>query len=509
MSVTSTRAPVCGQLLGERSADVADALDEHGAIVEAIRPEGVTDTRAQTVEDAARGVRPGVAGPAVRLAPAVDVGVALGDEIHVRRRGVHVRARVERRAERARRAPRSGGGSGGARLPSAEPVTATTAFPPPKGMSRSRHLQRHRLREVHRVLQRVGRLRVRLHPRTPAGRAEAGRMDAHEHPRPARLVEPDDDLLAVPPADEVLEHGENLAVWRRAAVDASWPQAASMSRPRVSLTVAGMRARSSTLLNRSIVSRDEPSYMPGRVVGDEVDLERLPAEYAGERRRPPGSRSRRRASRTRRRPSDGAARRSVGTRRGRRRAGSGRSPASARDRFVRSAAWIESARRIGCSTSSTNLVSPGIHPTVEIVVRRGVIPMSGRRRADARTCVDVQERLAHAHVDRVVYGLAAPEVERLVDDLRRGQVSPEAHRAGCAERARERAARLRGEAQRPAAVAVAHEHRFDRMAVGGTGRAPSPSRRATSRSVTSSSVENGTVSTSVARSAFGSVVMSS
>ncbi len=41
--------------------------------------------------------------------------------------------------------------------------------------------------------------------------------------------------------------------------DASCPQAASMSRPRVSRTVAGIRARASTALNRSIVSRDEPS----------------------------------------------------------------------------------------------------------------------------------------------------------------------------------------------------------------------------------------------------------
>ena len=47
-------------------------------------------------------------------------------------------------------------------------------------------------------------------------------MDAHEHPRPARLVEPDDHLLAVPLADEVLEHGENLAVAARAR--RVWPR---------------------------------------------------------------------------------------------------------------------------------------------------------------------------------------------------------------------------------------------------------------------------------------------
>ena len=40
---------------------------------------------------------------------------------------------------------------------------------------------------------------------------------------------------------------------------------------------------------------------------------------------------------------------------------------------------------MGWSTSSTNRVSPGIQPTVEIVVRRGVIPRSGSRRAEATT----------------------------------------------------------------------------------------------------------------------------
>src|SRR5262245_46121750 len=43
---------------------------------------------------------------------------------------------------------------------------------------------------------------------------------------------------------------------------ASWPHAAAMSRPRVSLTVAGRRAASSTALKRAIASRDEPSYIP-------------------------------------------------------------------------------------------------------------------------------------------------------------------------------------------------------------------------------------------------------
>ena len=41
-------------------------------------------------------------------------------------------------------------------------------------------------------------------------------------------------------------------------VAASWPRAAAMSPPRVSRTVAGMRARNSTDLKRSICSRGDP-----------------------------------------------------------------------------------------------------------------------------------------------------------------------------------------------------------------------------------------------------------
>ena len=81
--------------------------------------------------------------------------------------------------------------------------------------------------------------------------------------------------------------------------------------------------------------------------------------------------------------------------------------------------------------------------------------------------VEVEHRLAHPHEDAVVDGLEPAEVERLVDDLRRREVAPEAHLPGRAERARERAAGLRGDADRAPSVAVAHEHGLDRMAVGG------------------------------------------
>ena len=92
-------------------------------------------------------------------------------------------------------------------------------------------------------------------------------------------------------------------------------------------------------------------------------------------------------------------------------------------------------------------------------------PRSGRRRAAASTGVEVQHRLAHAHEDEVVDRLDPPEVKRLVEDLARAQVAAEPHLAGRAERARERAAGLRRDADRAAAVAVAHQHSLDRVVV--------------------------------------------
>ena len=55
------------------------------------------------------------------------------------------------------------------------------------------------------------------------------------------------------------------------------------------------------------------------------------------------------------------------------------------ERSASSGACSEIARRIGCSTSETNRVRPGSQPTVEIVVRRCVIPTSGSRRAASST----------------------------------------------------------------------------------------------------------------------------
>ena len=81
--------------------------------------------------------------------------------------------------------------------------------------------------------------------------------------------------------------------------------------------------------------------------------------------------------------------------------------------------------------------------------------------------VDVQHRFAHAHEDGVVDRLHAPEVQRLVEDLPRGEVAPEPHLPRGAERARQGATGLGAEAQRPPSVAVAHEDGLDGMPVCG------------------------------------------
>ena len=91
----------------------------------------------------------------------------------------------------------------------------------------------------------------------------------------------------------------------------------------------------------------------------------------------------------------------------------------------------------------------------------------GQQLAGGEHGVEVHRRLPHAHEDDVVDRLDAAEVQRLVEDLVGAEVAAELHLAGGAEGAGQRAARLRGEADRAAAVAVAHQHRLERAPVGG------------------------------------------
>ena len=118
-----------------------------------------------------------------------------------------------------------------------------------------------------------------------------------------------------------------------------------------------------------------------------------------------------------------------------------------------------------CRTLGRAARMPGTQPTVEIAVRRWRDADVGQPPRGGEHVVEVHQRLAHAHEHEVVDRLDAAEVQDLVEDLRGGQVAAEPHRPGRAERARQRAAGLRGDADRAAAVAVAHQHRLDRAAV--------------------------------------------
>jgi hypothetical protein len=91
----------------------------------------------------------------------------------------------------------------------------------------------------------------------------------------------------------------------------------------------------------------------------------------------------------------------------------------------------------------------------------------GEALAGPEDVVEVHERLAHAHEDRVVDRVRSAKVQRLVEDLGARQVAPELHPPGRAERARERTARLARQAERAPAVAVPHQHRLHRPAVRG------------------------------------------
>ena len=115
------------------------------------------------------------------------------------------------------------------------------------------------------------------------------------------------------------------------------------------------------------------------------------------------------------------------------------------------------------------------HPGQDAHGRDGDVP---RADPEAVGCIEdrqrgvhrrpVEQRLPHAHEDdvgRQVRRIAKHDLPHLARDLEGGQVSPEAHPAGGAERALERAAGLRGDAKRPAAPG-GDQDRLDRLAVG-------------------------------------------
>ena len=203
-----------------------------------------------------------------------------------------------------------------------------------------------------------------------------------------------------------------------------------MSRPRVSRTVDGMRARSSTDLNAAIAGPRGAVVHPGRVVRDQVHLEDLRVEQRGQLLRALG----RVVDAGEQHVLDehlAAAEREVAVALCEhvRQRDSGRSPASAPSAAAgrrhgsraRAGSAARPRRRSACR--------PGIQPTVEIVVRRCVIPMSGSRRAAASTSSKLRNGSPIPMKTRWFTGSMPAEVQHLVEDLRRAQVAAEAHRA--------------------------------------------------------------------------------
>ena len=238
-----------------------------------------------------------------------------------------------------------------------------------------------------------------------------------------------------------------------------------MSRPRVRRTVAGSRAWSSTALNAAIALARRAVEGARRVVRDQVHLEDLRVEQLRELGRlldavvdagehhvldehlPPAQ------------PAVAAA---LG------------------DDVLERVAVVDrhqlAAQRVGRRMQRQREPDRLLHLVDEPAQSRQPADGGDRRPAvgDAEIrqatrrlehVVEVEHRLAHPHEHDVVDRLDAAEVERLVEDLRRRQVAAEAHLTGRAERARQRAARLRRDADRAPSVPVAHEHRLDRMAV--------------------------------------------
>ena len=104
---------------------------------------------------------------------------------------------------------------------------------------------------------------------------------------------------------------------------------------------------------------------------------------------------------------------------------------------------------------------------------------------------------------------SAAEVQRLVEDLVGAEVAAELHLPGGAEGAGQRAARLRGDADRAAAVAVAHQHRLDRPPVGGVEERLDGAVVGLRLGLRAERVESGTAASSRSRSAAGRLVISS
>ena len=282
-----------------------------------------------------------------------------------------------------------------------------------------------------------------------------------------------------------------------------------MSRPRVSLTVAGIRARSSSRLNASMVSREEPSNSPVGLYGIRLTLNVLASRSAA-------------SCRAWSRVSFDAGEHHVLDEH---LASSELEVAPAlREDFPERIAIVDGHElraqlRIGCVDGERepdrllDLVDEPPQSGHPADRRDGRPPV---RDAEVREPsrgfhhgVVVQERLTHAHVHGMVHRLDPAKVQRLVEDLGRasgcGRSASRPSRRTCRSAGSRTARKGRASGVRPGSASRPLRPGARRA----YGRAPSSSRRRASRSVTTSSVENGTSSASATRSGFARVVICS
>ena len=114
----------------------------------------------------------------------------------------------------------------------------------------------------------------------------------------------------------------------------------------------------------------------------------------------------------------------------------------------------------------------GGRPTVEIVIRRALMPRPSASVAAVERgqhVVEIRQRLAHAHhhdvAEPLLGGEQLLEAEHLLDDLAAGEIADYAVESAGAECATHAAADLRADADRAMPAVVAQQHALDALGV--------------------------------------------
>jgi hypothetical protein len=236
-------------MIGEPVADRARALHQDRGAIQIRRTARMAPCRPDAVEHAQRRPRRRI----VRTTPfpraSEHVPRALADHVHVRGTGVHVRRRDV--------GPVEGVDEGGI---SEQDLAARRGawwrhgrdgedgLAAPVREVRYRLFEGHRLREAKDVAETIARSVVRLHPGAAHRGPEHRRMHTDEHPGLGRLVEPGDQLFAIPARKQVLEHGHESMQDLPATGRRRWRRAGHAPRPpaflaRRALSACGRRPR--------------------------------------------------------------------------------------------------------------------------------------------------------------------------------------------------------------------------------------------------------------------------